>query len=316
MPSGAQARRLLGLGLLVPGLLVASPSFAPPEALPSSRPPPAKLAFDQGAAAEVRVPAKARAVGAQIRKRVGTRRAAVAHPCPSKSGRSLASARASTRSGARTLKRLGSGAAGWTSGLRAAPCRGRPAPERPALEPALLADGSLLASVGPARIPTRLYIGLPRLPGEFPAFTWPVFGPIMSTFGQRSLGWHAGVDIKAETGAPIVAAARGVVHASGWEGSYGWVVKIDHDDGFSTIYAHNLQNLVEVGDVVEAGAVIALVGRSGRASGPHLHFEVRRDGMAYNPLFLLRPGEQAQPEPGEMAAVYPAIDSGDEDGGE
>jgi murein DD-endopeptidase MepM/ murein hydrolase activator NlpD len=126
----------------------------------------------------------------------------------------------------------------------------------------------------------------------------------------------AGVDIRAEAGTPVVAAARGVVYASGWEGSYGWVVKIDHDDGFSTIYAHNLQNLVEVGDSVEAGAVIGLVGRSGRASGPHLHFELRRDGMAYNPLFLLLPGEHTEPEPGEMAAVYPAIDGGDEDGGE
>jgi murein DD-endopeptidase MepM/ murein hydrolase activator NlpD len=91
-------------------------------------------------------------------------------------------------------------------------------------------------------------------------------------------------------------------------------VKIDHKDGFSTIYAHNLQNLVEPGQAVEAGSVIALVGRTGRASGPHLHFEIRRDGMAYNPLFLLLPQGPHPPDSGETAAVYPAIDSGDEDG--
>ena len=188
----------------------------------------------------------------------------------------------------------------------------RRAPAAP-LDLAFLADGSLLASVGPARIPTRLYLGIPSLAAEAIAFTWPVLGSVASTFGQRGFGWHAGVDIKAETGAPIVAAAAGIVYASGWEGSYGWVVKIEHAEGFATIYAHNLQNLVEVGERVEAGSVIALVGRTGRASGPHLHFEIRRDGMAYNPLFLLVPRDQAPPGPAEAAAVYPAVDSGDED---
>ena len=139
----------------------------------------------------------------------------------------------------------------------------------------------------------------------------------MSSFGQRGLGWHAGLDITAEPGTPIVAAAPGVVYASGWEGSYGWVVKMDHEGGFSTVYAHNLQNMVEVGDTVEAGAVIALVGRTGRASGPHLHFEIRRDGMAYNPIFLLNARDQQPgPEPGETTAVYPVSETGDEDAGE
>ena len=183
------------------------------------------------------------------------------------------------------------------SGLTGAACLERVAPRQPPLDPSFLADGSLLASVGPARIPTRLYLGIPSLAAESISFTWPVLGSVASSFGQRGFGWHAGVDIKAETGSPIVAAAAGTVYASGWEGSYGWVVKMEHADGFTTIYAHNLQNLVEVGDRVEAGAIIALVGRSGRASGPHLHFEIRRDGMAYNPLFLLAPRDQIAPAP-------------------
>ena len=67
----------------------------------------------------------------------------------------------------------------------------------------------------------------------------------------------------------------------------GGCVKIQHPNGFVTVYAHNNENLVQVGDEVEAGEMIATVGRSGRASAHHLHFEIRRDGMAFNPLFLL-----------------------------
>jgi len=65
------------------------------------------------------------------------------------------------------------------------------------------------------------------------------------------------------------------------------VVKIQHPNGFMTVYAHNMENLVQVGDEVEAGTVIATVGRTGRATAQHLHFEIRRDGMAFNPMFLL-----------------------------
>jgi murein DD-endopeptidase MepM/ murein hydrolase activator NlpD len=64
-------------------------------------------------------------------------------------------------------------------------------------------------------------------------------------------------------------------------------VKLQHSHGFITIYAHNHENLVKAGDEVAAGAVIATVGRTGRASAEHLHFEIRRDGMAYNPIYLL-----------------------------
>jgi murein DD-endopeptidase MepM/ murein hydrolase activator NlpD len=77
------------------------------------------------------------------------------------------------------------------------------------------------------------------------------------------------------------------VVVSGWERFYGNMIKLQHAGGFMSTYAHNLENLAEVGDVVEAGAVIATVGRSGRASASHLHFEIRREGVAYNPLYLL-----------------------------
>jgi murein DD-endopeptidase MepM/ murein hydrolase activator NlpD len=142
----------------------------------------------------------------------------------------------------------------------------------------------------------------PEFDSEGFEFLWPVEGPVISNFGRRRSGWHAGVDIKAEPGTPVMAAAPGVVYFSGWERAYGRVVKIEHPGGFTTVYAHNLENLVEVGDEVDASTVIATVGRSGRTTGYHLHFEIRREGMAYNPLYLLQPREPASPEIGPVAA--------------
>src|SRR5262249_11596820 len=94
-------------------------------------------------------------------------------------------------------------------------------------------------------------------------------------------------------GRSVLAAAAGSVAFSGWAPYYGRVIKIQHLNGFVTVYAHNSENLVQVGDQVGTGAVIATVGRSGRASGDHLHFEVRRDGMAFNPLYLLESRDNA-----------------------
>ena len=74
---------------------------------------------------------------------------------------------------------------------------------------------------------------------------------------------------------------------SGWEQFYGRVVKLEHDEGFMTVYAHNLRNFVDAGDAVEAGQVIATVGRTGRASTYHLHFEIRNNGKLFNPIYLL-----------------------------
>ena len=148
-------------------------------------------------------------------------------------------------------------------------------------------EGTLLAAVGPRRVPTRLFLAVPEFNGRSIDFSWPVMGPVLSGFGRRRSGWHAGIDIRAEVGTPVFAAAPGTAYFSGWERSYGRIIRIEHDNGFTSLYAHNLQNFVEVGDRVEAGTVIGTVGRSGRASAYHLHFEIRHEGMVYNPLYLL-----------------------------
>jgi LysM repeat protein len=154
----------------------------------------------------------------------------------------------------------------------------------PAVE---IENGLLLARVGPKRIPTRLFVAVPEFGAEAIEFAWPVEGMLASGFGKRRLGWHAGIDIKADMGTPVLAAAAGTVSFSGWSASYGRLVKIQHPNGFVSVYAHNTENLVQIGDEVEVGKMIATVGRSGRASAHHLHFEIRREGMAFNPLFLL-----------------------------
>jgi len=123
-----------------------------------------------------------------------------------------------------------------------------------------------------------------------------VAGSVTSRFGRRGLwSWHQGVDIKAPRGAPIHSAAAGTVIFSGRQSSYGRVIKIEHPDGLTTIYAHNSANFVKVGDRVKGGALIGAVGRTGHATTNHLHFEVRRHGVAHDPLtLLLRPESASQ----------------------
>jgi murein DD-endopeptidase MepM/ murein hydrolase activator NlpD len=145
-----------------------------------------------------------------------------------------------------------------------------------------------------ARIPSRPARDLKSHP-ERVEFIWPVEGPVVSGFGRRGFwGWHRGVDIKAQPGRSIRAAAGGTVLFSGWQSSYGRVIKIAHANGFSTVYAHNLRNFVKTGDRVEPGTVIAAVGHTGRATTYHLHFEIRRQGVAQNPLLLLVRREPAR----------------------
>ncbi|MEW6242884.1 MAG: M23 family metallopeptidase [Bacillota bacterium] len=120
------------------------------------------------------------------------------------------------------------------------------------------------------------------------SFVWPLSGTITSGFGWRRSGFHSGIDIAAPVGSPIVAADSGTVIYSGWHGNYGLCVMIDHGGGKVTLYGHNSQNLVKVGDVVQKGQVIAKVGSTGRSTGPHVHFEVRVDGKAVNPINFYR----------------------------
>ena len=123
-------------------------------------------------------------------------------------------------------------------------------------------------------------------------FAWPVVAPVGSPFGPRLRGWHGGIDLQAERGTPIRAAAPGMVIMSGWEGGYGRVVKIWHHADLMTVYAHNQENYVRVGDWIERGEILGTVGSTGRASAPHLRFEIRLDGKKYDPLFWLPPAEQ------------------------
>ena len=137
------------------------------------------------------------------------------------------------------------------------------------------------------RAPADFFFAVPDFADALASFVWPTEGVVSSPFGRRRLGWHRGIDIQGERGDPIIAAAPGVVVVSGVEPRYGRVVKIEHEHGFTTVYAHNDANLVEIGDWVVTGQRIASIGRTGRATSYHLHFEIRRDGRVYNPLYML-----------------------------
>ena len=112
-------------------------------------------------------------------------------------------------------------------------------------------------------------------------------GPVVSGFGMRWGRMHEGIDIAAALGTPIHAAASGTVIHAGWLGGYGNLVVVDHGDGLATAYAHAFAILVAVGQQVSQGDTLSLVGSTGNSSGPHLHFEVRVNGSAVDPLLYL-----------------------------
>ncbi len=118
-------------------------------------------------------------------------------------------------------------------------------------------------------------------------FIWPVNGAVVSGFGMRWGRMHEGIDITAPTGTPIWAAAAGTVIHAGWLGGYGNLVVVDHGNGLATAYAHASVILVALGQEVAQGETLSLVGSTGNSSGPHLHFEVRVNGVAVDPLLYL-----------------------------
>jgi murein DD-endopeptidase MepM/ murein hydrolase activator NlpD len=118
-------------------------------------------------------------------------------------------------------------------------------------------------------------------------FIWPVNGPVTSGFGMRWGRMHEGIDIGVPAGTSIHAAASGRVVYSGWMGGYGNLVAIDHGRGLSTAYGHQSSTAVGNGQIVTQGQVIGYVGCTGHCFGDHLHFEVRINGSAVDPLGYL-----------------------------
>ena len=114
-----------------------------------------------------------------------------------------------------------------------------------------------------------------ELPTGNEKMIYPVSDPVISSmFGPRGSGFHRGVDFAAPQGTPIMASLSGTVIRSEYHASWGNYVAIEHQNGLTTLYAHNHRNLVEVGQTVEQGEVIASMGSTGNSTGPHLHFEV------------------------------------------
>ncbi|MEO7251055.1 MAG: M23 family metallopeptidase [Arenimonas sp.] len=121
----------------------------------------------------------------------------------------------------------------------------------------------------------------------------PSPGYITSGFGNRSdpfsggVAHHLGIDFSANTGDPVRSAAGGVVSFAGIKSGFGNVVEVDHGNGYSTLYGHNSQLIVRVGDIVRAGQQLAKAGSTGRSTGPHVHFEVHINGVPVNPRKFL-----------------------------
>lgn len=150
--------------------------------------------------------------------------------------------------------------------------------------------------------PLRLSSSMRRTPGQrtgssstiargsFAARVLPLRGAgISSGFGWRrhpisgGFKFHAGIDLAAPTGTPIVATAAGVVASADWYGGYGLCVTVDHLNGYLTLYGHMSQIAVSAGQQVQPGQSLGQVGSTGSTTGPHLHYELRRDGYAVNP---------------------------------
>lgn len=133
--------------------------------------------------------------------------------------------------------------------------------------------GSMIAS--PASIPSGMPLPFTRLTSQFGYR----FHPMSGTYQP-----HAGIDLAAPTGSPVMATADGTVNFAGWAGGYGVLVKIDHGGAVETRYAHLSRSAVSSGQSVRRGEIIGFVGSTGRSTGPHLHYEVRESNVAINPL--------------------------------
>lgn len=120
------------------------------------------------------------------------------------------------------------------------------------------------------------------------SYICPVQGIVSSPFGERGGGFHYGLDIAANEGTPIYAAAAGLVTEAGWKNdAYGYTIMIDHGNGYETLYAHSCSLVAQVNELVAAGQLIAYVGNTGNSTGPHLHFEIRLNSICVDPDLYL-----------------------------
>lgn len=153
----------------------------------------------------------------------------------------------------------------------------------------LLADREAKLRMLEAQLGNRKLIRETSLSGRPVAHGW-----ISSTFGRRTdpitgkKAYHHGIDFAGKEGEPVHAVAAGVVVRSDKGKGFGNRVEIRHPDGYSTVYAHNAKNMVSEGDIVAKGQVIALLGNTGRSTGPHVHFEVHRQGKLVDPKRYIR----------------------------
>ncbi len=135
------------------------------------------------------------------------------------------------------------------------------------------------------RIQRDIYLSTPK--------GLPVEGRISSYYGIREnpkggdKEFHSGIDISSSPGSPIMATADGIVSFSGWSGSNGNLIVLEHGHGFSTFYAHNRENAVKVGQRVKRGDIIGYVGSTGNSTGPHVHYEIWKDGKYIDPKAFL-----------------------------
>ena len=129
----------------------------------------------------------------------------------------------------------------------------------------------------------------PSEPGERAdrGFIWPIAGEVTSSFGPRGDSFHDGIDIAAPEGTSVRAVEKGEVMYSDQLRGYGNLIIVRHVGGFVSVYAHNRKNLVQEGHAVTQGESIAEVGQTGRVTAPHLHFEIRKDNVARDPLYYL-----------------------------
>lgn len=147
-------------------------------------------------------------------------------------------------------------------------------------------DSAHLSSAPVTRLLGRRYPKLPDYKGEY---RWPLgAGVVSSEFGARWHKKHEGLDVAADAGEPVYASAAGkVIYADAKMRGYGNVVIVRHDSRMTTLYAHNQELKVKLGDAVVQGQTIALLGSTGHSTGPHVHFEMRRAGTALDPRALL-----------------------------